>query len=201
MAHLFLLGIVYLSFISLGLPDGILGVAIAVAIALDLSINISFNPARSLITDVTPEGIARTRGYTWMQTVSGSFGVLAIGLLDGNSWTDMGLGWAYLVPGFLWGVGCIVVVTAGYLIAASFRKGRNAMHDERVAEMSGPRLMFQALVEVPFGTVLFEEIAFRAVLMLVQIAASGLVNLVSAAAFVALRSAVAALAPKLSKGR
>jgi maltose/moltooligosaccharide transporter len=66
--------------------DGILGVAIAVAIALDLSINISFNPARSLITDVTPEGAERTRGYTWMQTVSGSFGVLAyaIGAAFGN---------------------------------------------------------------------------------------------------------------------
>lgn len=96
--------------------------------------------------------------------IGGSFGVLAIGLLDGNSWTDMGLGWGYLVPGFLWGVGCVVVVTTGYLVAAAFRKGRNAMHDDRVAEMSGPRLMFQALVEVPFGTVLFEEIAFRAVL-------------------------------------
>jgi maltose/moltooligosaccharide transporter len=66
--------------------EGILGVAIAVAIALDLSINISFNPARSLITDVTPEGVERTRGYTWMQTVSGSFGVLAyaIGAVFGN---------------------------------------------------------------------------------------------------------------------
>lgn len=64
---------------SLGL-DGILGVAIAVAIALDLSINVSFNPTRSIITDVTPEGAHRTRGYTWMQTVSGTFGVLAYGI-------------------------------------------------------------------------------------------------------------------------
>ena len=66
--------------------EGILGVAIAVAIALDLSINVSFNPARSLITDVTPEGVERTRGYTWMQTVSGTFGVLAyaIGAVFGN---------------------------------------------------------------------------------------------------------------------
>jgi hypothetical protein len=39
-----------------------------------------------LITDVTPEGAERTRGYTWMQTVSGSFGVLAyaIGAEFGN---------------------------------------------------------------------------------------------------------------------
>ena len=66
--------------------DGILGVAIAIAIALDLSINVSFNPTRSLITDVTEPGVARTRGYTWMQTVSGTFGVLAyaIGAVFGN---------------------------------------------------------------------------------------------------------------------
>ncbi len=66
--------------------DAVIGVAIAVAIALDLSINVSFNPARSMITDVTPEGAERTRGYTWMQTVSGSFGVLAyaIGAVFGN---------------------------------------------------------------------------------------------------------------------
>ncbi len=94
----------------------------------------------------------------------GSFGLLAIGVLDGNSWTDMGLGWGYIIPGLIWGVGSVAVVTIGYLLAATFRKGRDAMHDERVASLSGPRLMFQALVEVPFGTVLFEEIAFRAVL-------------------------------------
>ncbi|NMP30003.1 SLC45 family MFS transporter [Thalassotalea sp. M1531] len=70
---------------SLGL-SGLLGVAIAVALTLDLSINVSFNPTRSIIADVTPEGEERTKGYTWMQTVSGSFGVLAyaIGAVWGN---------------------------------------------------------------------------------------------------------------------
>lgn len=61
---------------TLGL-GGILGVAICVALTLDLSINVSFNPTRSIIADVTPEGVERTKGYTWMQTVSGTFGVLA----------------------------------------------------------------------------------------------------------------------------
>jgi len=61
---------------SLGL-DGILGVAIVVALTLDLAINISFNPTRSIIADVTPEGVERTKGYSWMQTISGTFGVLA----------------------------------------------------------------------------------------------------------------------------
>ncbi len=61
---------------SMGI-DGILTVAVLVALILDLSINISFNPTRSIIADVTPKGDERTKGYTWMQTVSGTFGVLA----------------------------------------------------------------------------------------------------------------------------
>jgi maltose/moltooligosaccharide transporter len=65
---------------------GILGIAIVVALTLDLAINISFNPTRSIIADVTPEGRERTKGYTWMQTVSGTFGVMAylIGALLDN---------------------------------------------------------------------------------------------------------------------
>ena len=64
----------------------LLVVAIAVALTLDLAINISFNPTRSIIADVTPEGNPRTKGYTWMQTISGFFGVMAyiIGATMGN---------------------------------------------------------------------------------------------------------------------
>lgn len=65
---------------------GILAVAIAVALSLDLSINISFNPTRSIIADVTPEGAQRTLGYTWMQTISGTFGVLAY--VIGGYWSN-----------------------------------------------------------------------------------------------------------------
>ena len=55
--------------------SGILTVAVCVALMLDLAINVSFNPTRAIIADVTPEGKIRTGGYTWMQTVSGTFGV------------------------------------------------------------------------------------------------------------------------------
>jgi MFS family permease len=55
----------------------LLVVAVIVALTLDLSINVGFNPTRSLIADVTPDGDARTRGYTWMQTISGFWGVMA----------------------------------------------------------------------------------------------------------------------------
>lgn len=64
----------------------LMAVAIAIALTLDLAINISFNPTRSIIADVTPDGVPRTKGYTWMQTISGFFGVMAyaIGAIIGN---------------------------------------------------------------------------------------------------------------------
>lgn len=70
---------------ALGLMDLVI-VALVVALTLDLSINVGFNPTRAIISDLTPEGEARTRGYTWMQTVSGTFGVVAyaLGRIAGN---------------------------------------------------------------------------------------------------------------------
>jgi maltose/moltooligosaccharide transporter len=64
----------------------LLMVATVIALSLDLAINISFNPTRSVIADVTPEGEPRTKGYTWMQTISGAFGVMAyvLGAVAGN---------------------------------------------------------------------------------------------------------------------
>jgi Na+/melibiose symporter-like transporter len=64
----------------------VMAVAVTVALTLDLSINISFNPTRSIIADVTPEGQPRTKGYTWMQSISNLFGSGAylMGALIGN---------------------------------------------------------------------------------------------------------------------
>ncbi len=66
--------------------ESIMAVAVTIALTLDLSINISFNPTRSIIADVTPEGPARTKGYTWMQAISNFFGAGAylVGALFGN---------------------------------------------------------------------------------------------------------------------
>jgi len=64
----------------------LMAVALTVALTLDLSINISFNPTRSIIADVTPDGQPRTKGYTWMQSISNLFGSGAylMGALIGN---------------------------------------------------------------------------------------------------------------------
>ncbi|MEM1145215.1 MAG: MFS transporter, partial [Pseudomonadota bacterium] len=87
LAALMLLALPNIDVVSAALGiDGVLGVAILIALTLDLAINVSFNPTRSIIADVTPRSSDRTRGYTWMQTISGTFGVLAyaIGALWNN---------------------------------------------------------------------------------------------------------------------
>jgi len=87
LASLMLLALPNIGIIQAGLGvEAILGIAIVISMVLDLSINVSFNPTRSIIADVTPEGRARTKGYTWMQFVSGTFGVLSyfIGATLGN---------------------------------------------------------------------------------------------------------------------
>ncbi len=70
---------------ALGL-DGIVGIALIIALTLDFAVNVGFNPTRSIIADVTEKGDERTRGYTWMQTVSGSVSVggYAIGAIFDN---------------------------------------------------------------------------------------------------------------------
>jgi len=90
LAALMLLALPNIDVISKALGfSGILGVAIAVALTLDLAINVSFNPTRSIIADVTPAGVERTKGYSWMQTISGTFGVLAY--VIGAVWNNYAL--------------------------------------------------------------------------------------------------------------
>lgn len=80
-------------------------VAGMVALVLDLSINVGLNPARALIADVTTPGEQRTQGFSWMQSISGFWGVVAylVGAFIGNE--------------FLIYAGCIIVLVFS---AASF---------------------------------------------------------------------------------
>ncbi len=119
--------------------------------------------AALIVINIVNNRVAPQTHYL-MWAFVGSVVLLAIGLLDGNSFTDMGLGFGYLVPGLIWAGASIGLITVAYLVGSIFKKTREAFADERVGALSGSRMAFQALVEVPFGTVLLEEIAFRAVL-------------------------------------
>ncbi len=110
---------------------GILGVAIAIALTLDLAINVSFNPTRSIIADVTPKGVERTKGYAWMQTVSGTFGVLAY--VIGAVWNN------YLL--IYIGVGLVLILSVVPMFF--IEEPKTLEHEEGAdAELSGTKTSF-----------------------------------------------------------
>jgi len=109
------------SFFGIG---SLMAVAITVALTLDLSINISFNPTRAIIADVTPAGTPRTKGYTWMQSVSNLFGSGAylMGALIGNYF----LIYAGVIIVFLFSIGPLFFITE----PRELKREMNAAGDE-----------------------------------------------------------------------
>lgn len=94
--------------------------------------------------------------------IVGSVLVVWIGYRSGLTLSDIGLAPDSIVRGLLWAAGCIGLVTMVYLIGGSLSFTRRFLADERA--VMGPRtLLYKIGVNVPLGTVLFEEIAFRGV--------------------------------------
>jgi len=90
--------------------------------------------------------------------------LLALSRRSGLSWDDLGLARHSWRRGALVAVGSVALVAAVYGTAAALPATRLAFLDARY-QLSVGRALFTALVAVPFGTVLLEEIAFRGVLM------------------------------------
>ncbi|MCB0977761.1 MAG: CPBP family intramembrane metalloprotease [Acidimicrobiales bacterium] len=93
--------------------------------------------------------------------------VLVIGagvLLDGLDLEAFGFGRRQLGKGLRWGgtVGGVVAVVM--LVGVAVPSTRELFEDRRVESMTFPGVLYAAFVRVPFGTVLLEEVAFRAVL-------------------------------------
>ena len=72
--------------------------------------------------------------------------------------------------GLRWGAVLAGTVLALYLMALVFPATRDLFRDDRVAGWSFGRAAHAAFVRVPLGTVLLEEVAFRAVLPAVLMA-------------------------------
>lgn len=99
------------------------------------------------------------------------FAVAVSGLLiafavrvDGRSWEDLGFGRGSLRRGLTWGGVLAGIVTAVYLVGVALPSTRDLFRDDRVLAMSLGDVLYAAFVRVPLGTVLLEEVAFRAVL-------------------------------------
>ncbi len=84
--------------------------------------------------------------------------------VDGLSWEALGLDRRDLPRGLRWGAVLAGTVFAAYLVAFVVPSTHDLFLDERVEDLSLGGALFAAFVRVPLGTVVLEEVAFRAVL-------------------------------------
>ncbi|MDQ4071036.1 MAG: CPBP family intramembrane metalloprotease [Actinomycetota bacterium] len=91
--------------------------------------------------------------------------LIAIARATGLSWAELGVGRSSLPRGAGLGAAAFLVVTAGLVIAALVPATRPLFMDDRVLDVTGAGVAYHALVRIPLGTVVLEEVAFRGVLL------------------------------------
>lgn len=89
--------------------------------------------------------------------------LLGVGRAAGLSWDELGLGPGSLARGARWGGLCAGIVVAGFAVVLAVPPAHRFFRDVRYRLGIRPALA-TALLAVPLGTVVFEEVAFRSVL-------------------------------------
>jgi uncharacterized protein len=111
-------------------------------------------------------------------------GLVAIARLAGLSWGDLGLGPGTWWRGIRWAGVEIAVVAVVVTVGAALPPTRGAFRDSRYRVDAGHALLI-ALIYIPIGTVLLEEVAFRGVLwgLLRRLGGTGMATMLSSALF------------------
>jgi membrane protease YdiL (CAAX protease family) len=136
--------------------------------------------------------VTRLPGYPGsyvVANVAAAGALLAAARVSRLSWEDLGLARRRLPAGLSWGGASFALVACGYAVALAVPGLRPLLTDARVAGLDGGELAYQVLVRIPLGTVLWEEVAFRGVLL------AALSRLVSVRAATAASAAVFGIWP------
>lgn len=92
-------------------------------------------------------------------------GLAAVAWRVGLGLADLGLLRTNVSTGLAWGL-AIAAITAGLLtVAVAVPAVRPLFGDARIAGIGSDLLVYRALIRIPLGTALFEEFAFRGVLL------------------------------------
>ena len=111
--------------------------------------------------------------------------VVAAGRASGLSLERMGLAARDLGIGVAWGAGVGAALALALLAALATTRGARLFRDVRLSRLGRGELMFRLLVQIPLGIALFEEVAFRGVLLgaLTRVVSDPAAAAVSSAAF------------------
>jgi uncharacterized protein len=89
--------------------------------------------------------------------------LLLVGRWAGLSWEQLGLGRGSVVAGLVWGGAAVALVAAVYAVGLAVPAWRGLFLDAR-HRVGASRAAGRALLVVPLGVVVLEEVAFRGVL-------------------------------------
>lgn len=90
--------------------------------------------------------------------------VVATARRCGLSWSDLGLRRDSMRSGARWGGAVAAAVAGAFLVVAVVPGLRGLLDDARVRRLDLVEVVYHALVRIPIGTVLLEEVAFRGAL-------------------------------------
>ncbi|MCC5580974.1 CPBP family intramembrane metalloprotease [Microtetraspora sp. AC03309] len=113
-----------------------------------------------VLANVSNNRIARR--WAPATSVAATAALLAIARRDGLTWAD--LGFQRAERGARVGGALAAGVAAVYAAGVASSRTRPLFLDERALSLSRARLLEEVLLQVPLGTVLLEEVAFRGVL-------------------------------------
>jgi membrane protease YdiL (CAAX protease family) len=88
---------------------------------------------------------------------------LAAAMLSGLTQADLGFGRGRWLPGRA-AFRLAATIAAGWVIIAVVPAARPLLGDKRITSLDGRAAAYQALIRIPVGTALWEELAFRGVL-------------------------------------
>jgi membrane protease YdiL (CAAX protease family) len=122
-----------------------------VALATALVLLIAWNLGRGVIVTGRPQIIANA-----------SMGLVfaGVGLLGGIGISGLGLRRSTMLRGLAYGAVAFAAVFVVLVIVGAIPATSGALNDDRV-HVGAARMLFEALVAIPIGTVVLEEVAFR----------------------------------------
>jgi membrane protease YdiL (CAAX protease family) len=90
--------------------------------------------------------------------------LLWVGRAAGLSWGELGLGVGTMFRGLVWGGATLGMILVAYAVGLALPFTRRLFLDKRYERITARSALYLALLAVPLGTVVFEEVAFRGVL-------------------------------------
>jgi uncharacterized protein len=91
--------------------------------------------------------------------------LLALARKAGASWDDLGLRPSAVGAGLRLGLAAAAAVALALAAGAALPATRSLLRDDRVAQVGAAVAAYHLLLRIPVGTAVFEEVAFRGVLL------------------------------------